>query len=165
LDIVKYLVENKADLTAEDNQALRWASEEGHFDIVKYLVENGADPCAEESEALVLAGEGGHLEIVKYLVENKADISSMEDLAISSASRNGELEVVKYLLENGADFSKLSLEHKNYFRSLKAVRRWRRKILLRRLNETALPLYYSPGFPGFLKGKSSLDRFVKKVKN
>ena len=43
MDIVKYAVENNADVTALQNQAVRNASLGGHQDIVKYLIEHGAD--------------------------------------------------------------------------------------------------------------------------
>jgi len=44
LDIIKYLVEHGADVTARDNDAVRWAASNGKLDVVKYLVEHeGAD--------------------------------------------------------------------------------------------------------------------------
>ena len=61
-----------------DNTALCVSSENGHLDIVKYLVENGADinkysyHLNNEDNVTCLASENGHLEIVKYLVENGA---------------------------------------------------------------------------------------------
>ncbi len=43
LDIVKFAVENGADVTALHNQAIRLASVQGHQEIVNYLIEKGAD--------------------------------------------------------------------------------------------------------------------------
>ena len=59
--------------------ALRWASKNGHLEVVKYLVENKANIHAQNDEALRLASENGHLEVVKYLVENKANIHAQND--------------------------------------------------------------------------------------
>ena len=44
LDIVRYLVEQGADVTAENNEAVHWASLNGHTEVVQYLVEKGATP-------------------------------------------------------------------------------------------------------------------------
>jgi ankyrin repeat protein len=114
LDLVKFLVENGADIetTNEVNlTALTIASEKGHLDIVKYLVKNGADLNKEGKygySALMFATEG-HLEIIKYLVKNGADINKEDKNGYSAlifASAEGRLEIVKYLVENGADLNK-----------------------------------------------------------
>ena len=43
VEVVKYLIENGADIQACYNAALRWSANYGHFEVVKYLIENGAD--------------------------------------------------------------------------------------------------------------------------
>ena len=68
LDVVKYLVEQEANIHANDEYALRWAAYNGHFDVVKYLIEHGADIHAENEDALRSAALEGHLDIVKYLI-------------------------------------------------------------------------------------------------
>ena len=62
------------DVTADDNYAIRWASENGHLEVVKYLVQNGADVAADDNYAIRWAAKKGHLEVVKYLVQNGAKI-------------------------------------------------------------------------------------------
>jgi ankyrin repeat protein len=37
------LIENGADVTADDNYAIRWASDNGHLPVVKFLIKRGAD--------------------------------------------------------------------------------------------------------------------------
>ena len=37
LEVVKYLVENGANIHGRDDLAIRWASENGHLEVVKYL--------------------------------------------------------------------------------------------------------------------------------
>lgn len=85
-----------ADIHAEDDNALKWASEKGHLDVVKYLVKHGSDINAEHNYALVHASQNGHLDVVKYLVENGANIN---DLALRRTKQNRHSEVVKYLMK------------------------------------------------------------------
>ena len=103
LDVVKYLVEQGADVRARDNYALRWAGYNGYLEVVKYLVEHGANVRADNDFALRIASENGHLEVVKFLVKQGVNVRVEDDYALISASENGHLEVVKYLVEQGAD--------------------------------------------------------------
>ena len=69
LDVVKYLVEQNANIHAQDNYALRWAATKGHLDVVKYLVESGANVSALNNYALENAALNRHLDVVEYLKE------------------------------------------------------------------------------------------------
>ena len=42
VETIKYLVEKGADVYADNNYAVRMASQNGHLEVVKYLVEKGA---------------------------------------------------------------------------------------------------------------------------
>ena len=97
LPVVKYLVENGADITYSENDAVIYASEKGHLPVVKYLVENGADITAQDNHALREASGSGRLPVVKYLVEHGADITDKNNEALRWASKNGHLPVVEYL--------------------------------------------------------------------
>ena len=97
LDHVIIAIGMGADIHAQDDHALRWASANGRLEVVKYLVENKADIHVGDDWALRLASEFGHLEVVKYLVKEGADIVADNDYALRWASRNGHLEEVKYL--------------------------------------------------------------------
>jgi ankyrin repeat protein len=103
LEVVKYLVEQGANIHAENDIALRHASSDGYFEVVKYLVEKGANIHALDDGALRWASENGHFEVVKYLVEHGANIHAEHDWALRLASKYGQLEVVKYLVEKGAN--------------------------------------------------------------
>jgi len=105
VDTWKWMIKNGVDITANDNLAIRWASQNGHLKVVKYLHENGADITANTNFGIRWASRYGHLKVVKYLHENGADITASGNFAIRWASRNGHLEVVKYLYENGADIT------------------------------------------------------------
>jgi ankyrin repeat protein len=103
LSMVKDAIEKGANIHANEDGALRFASTNGHLEVVKYLVEHGANISAVYNYALYQASTNGHLEVVKYLVENGANIHANDDIALHLASKNGHLEVVKYLVENGAN--------------------------------------------------------------
>ena len=102
LDVVKSLVEQGANLHAENEEALTSASANGHFDVVKYLVEHGADFHVND-EALGLAASYGRLDVVKYLIEQGADLHVLNENPLKWSSWHGHLEIVKYLVELGAD--------------------------------------------------------------
>ncbi len=104
------MVSKGANVHAQDDYALRWASERDHLDVVRYLVEHGANIHARNDLALIWASQEVHLEVVKYLIEQGANIHAVDDLALREASYNGHLEVVKYLTENGADVHALNDE-------------------------------------------------------
>ena len=96
LDVVKYLVSMGANIRNADYAVIS-ASMGGHLDVVKYLVSLGADKdCAVE-----WASMGGHLDVVKYLVSMRANIHADNNCAVRYASANGHLDVVKYLVELG----------------------------------------------------------------
>ena len=89
------------DITADDNLAIQWASNNGYLNIVKYLVSQGADVTANNNFAIQWASISGHLKIVKYLVSQGADITANDNDAVQWASKNGHLEIVNYLVKHG----------------------------------------------------------------
>ena len=102
-DVVKWLVENGADVRAEYDLPVCWTSQEGHLEIVKYLIDKGADIRGSDGHILTRTATEGHLHVVKYLVEHGANIYTDEEAALKGAAREGHLSVVKYLVERGAD--------------------------------------------------------------
>ena len=96
LNVVKYLVSCGADITAQNNEAVCMASENGHLGVVKYLVSLGADITAQENYAVRWASKHGNLDVVKYLVSLGADIRAKDNGALLWASEYGHLDVVKY---------------------------------------------------------------------
>ena len=73
LPILKLLKITSEDIRSDDNYALRWASENGHFEVVKYLCETYQltieDIRSENNYALRWASLNGYFEVVKYLCE------------------------------------------------------------------------------------------------
>ena len=103
LDVVKYLVENKANIHAKDDYAVRFASGGRHLEVVKFLVDKGANIHAKDDYALRCASICGYLDIVEFLVSNGADIHADNDYAVRCASEYGHLDTAKYLVDKGAN--------------------------------------------------------------
>ena len=87
------------DPSADDDDAIRWASEFGHTDVVKLLLgDDRVDPSADNDEAILLASYNGHLDVVKLLLQDPdVDPSADNDEAIRWASENGHTDVVNIL--------------------------------------------------------------------
>ena len=103
IDVVKNLIENGADIEADDNRALKCASDHGHTEIVKLLIDKGADVQADDNYALRWASNDGYTEIVKLLIEEGADVQSGDNVALRCASGKGYRAIVKLLLDNDAN--------------------------------------------------------------
>lgn len=81
---------------------------EADFDIIKFLLENKADPNFKtvRASALILAVRNDDSDATKLLLENKAD-PNLKSLygytALMWAASNGNLNIVELLLDHGAD--------------------------------------------------------------
>ena len=89
LKTIKWMIENGADVHANDDLALCRASTNGHLEVVEFLV--------KDEYSLRYASENGHLEVVEFLVKNGADVHANDDLALCWASENDHLEIVEFL--------------------------------------------------------------------
>ena len=93
------------DPTADNNRAIRWASENGHVEVVKILLsDKRVDPTAGDNRAIQWASGNGHVEVVKILLSDKrVDPTADNNLAIRRASEKGHVEVVKILYQHNPD--------------------------------------------------------------
>ena len=96
-------LERRAKVSYGGNVALRNAAANGYLEIVRYLVESGANISAREDEALRKAAKNGYLETVIYLVERGANISANNNEAYWMALHYGQSHVVNYLISLGVD--------------------------------------------------------------
>jgi ankyrin repeat protein len=88
---------------------LHWACRGVHFELVKYLVENGADINAVDKNGIAplhSVASRGHAEAARCLIEKGADLNmrSRVDLGapLHYAAQAGHESVVRLLLERGA---------------------------------------------------------------
>ena len=118
--LLKYLIENGADVNAKDEHewtALMCATENDHFEMVKFLLENGAKINAKNiyaETALILASKSCNLKTVKYLVQCGADVNAKDQhgyRGLLLAAIYGRYDIVKYLVDNGADVNAKSYYH------------------------------------------------------
>jgi len=113
LEKVKVMVESKVDITVENNEALRFASINGHLEIVKFLVTGDLAVRGE-----LLRGDPGELawraEPPRGDFEpgpgNKADVTANNNEAIKNSDQYVYSEIVSFLLENKADIGVLDWE-------------------------------------------------------
>ena len=100
-EVMKYALENDADVHIDDNLALKWASQQGNLEAVKLLLEAGADMHAEQGYALRFAANCGHLEVAETLVEAGADVHAFNSCAVVWALEKGHQELFEFLVIKG----------------------------------------------------------------
>jgi len=138
LEKVKKLVEQGVNIHADNEFALRIASECGYLELVKYLVEQGADVHHDQEKALYWATRNGRVKVVKYLVEQGANIDGTINIFRTACFYN-KVEVVKYLVEHGvvdthADIGHL-LKTATEFKRWDAVSYLKNRMVLEKLQE------------------------------
>lgn len=75
----------------------------GNIDIVKLLLEAKADVNMGPAFALEAAAGRGHVQVLKLLLEAKADVNMGPYTALMAAVDGGHLGIAKMLLDNGAN--------------------------------------------------------------
>ena len=113
LEVVGDLIDMKSD---QGRSALLESSSNGHNEVVKYLLDNKADVNTSDNEGytpLHLASWFGHEAVVQTLLENDAsvDVQDFEgDTPFLNACRYKRLAVVKLLTKYKADINKRNEE-------------------------------------------------------
>ena len=113
LELVKYLLEARADVNAQTgtgDTALSFACERGHTDVADLLLKWGAD-LEHESEGgrtpLMKAVRAGHYCTAKFLISKGANVNKAttnnDHTPLSLACAGGHLAIVELLLQNKAD--------------------------------------------------------------
>jgi len=122
LNIVKYLIERKANIGQRDKYgrtSLMQAAARGNFDVVSYFIEKVSSDVnlvqKYNIEALMSSVMGNQIKIVQYLVEKKnIDVNLFDQYGQTSlmlAAYKGHLDIVKYLVEEkGADVNLQDLD-------------------------------------------------------
>ncbi len=112
-EVVRYLIDRGADLSAHNGGVLHYASEvPDNKEIVRLLVQFGAmdahvQPTSDLSRQLFAAlflGESQRLAaLLKFHPNLATDLDGRGDAPLHHAARCGETEIVKLLLDAGAD--------------------------------------------------------------
>jgi len=118
IDIIRYLVEHGADISAQDYEQSRsvihFAAQNGNIECIKYLTEHGADLLDKDANgatAFHYAVMSDNLEAVKYFVLKKLDYTAKDNRGWSAmhyAAIGGSIEVVKYLLAKELNINELN---------------------------------------------------------
>jgi len=118
LDIIKFLVEHGADISAQDYEQSRsvihFAAENGDIECIKYLTEHEADLLDRDvngATAFHYAAMANNLEAVKFFVAKKLDYTAKDYrgwTAMHYAACGGALDVMKYLLAKDLNINALN---------------------------------------------------------
>ena len=118
LDIIKFLVEHGADISAQDYEQSRsvihFAAENGDIECIKYLTEHEADLLDKDANgatAFHYAVRANNLEAVKFFVTKKLDYTAKDNRGWSAmhyAACGGALDVMKYLIAKGLNINELN---------------------------------------------------------
>ena len=81
---IKKALKLGADIHYGQDEALRWASGNGHKEIVELLLKNGANIHDYKDEALRLASYNGHKEIVELLLKYGANIHNIKNIRFNN---------------------------------------------------------------------------------
>lgn len=103
VDTFKYLIENGANIHAEDDHALRWSLRHKYLDTATYLINCGANIHLDNEYPLLESVENGYDDIVKLLIKKGANVRADDDWALRYSAEKGDLNMVKLLVENGAN--------------------------------------------------------------
>lgn len=103
LETMIVLINNGADIKANDSFIIKQAISKGHLNIVKYLVENYVSIDFKDDTYIINSAQKGYCKMVEYLVYHGADYRTIDDLPIRCALIGGHLDIVKYLQSLGAD--------------------------------------------------------------
>ncbi len=98
---LKALIESGTDIHANNDAALRLASEKGSYDIVEMLITHGADIHTLDDVAFRLAAVNGHIDVVKLLIKNGANVHVLDGVTLHGVAHNGDYDIVKLLLDKG----------------------------------------------------------------
>ena len=91
------------DLSAQENYAIKMATEYGKENVVKLLLRDSrVDPAADSNYVIKYAATHGHLAIVALLVQHPGvDPAADDNYALEWATRCRNIEICRLLLDDG----------------------------------------------------------------
>lgn len=112
MEVADYLIKHGADIELGASTPLMEAAQEGHLDLVKFLLENKADVHAQTQTgdtALTYACENGHTDVAEVLLYFGAELEHLSEggrTPLMKACRAGHICTVKFLIQKGADVNR-----------------------------------------------------------
>jgi ankyrin repeat protein len=101
--IIRQLLIHGANVHVDTDHPLRSAVQQGHLAVTRLLLAHGADIHADNDFCLRTSASDGHANIVEVLVRGGASVRAQEDEALILACVHGRVEVVRMLLGAGCD--------------------------------------------------------------
>ena len=136
----------------DNKSKLYKAIENNDLESIKYLLEQGANLQAENDQALRLAAENGHLKVVKHLVEQGADSDKISSENLNKLLTSHDLQFKKITPRLSSSLLKINLVKKPYQASTrKEILSKYKKQVLSSLVILMYRLYYRPSGPGFFR--------------
>ena len=155
LEVVKYLLEQGADLHAQNDWAFQWAARNGRLEVVEYLVKHGANLHVDDDYALRWAAENGHLEMVKYLLEQGADSNLITKKMLVRLFTSYDLQIATNIPRLTSLLLKIDLVKNSYQVCVrnKILSTYKKKVLLSLsiLMYHLYHLYHRPSSPDFFQ--------------
>jgi len=160
--VVKYLLEQGANINANDDEALRVAAERGDLPMVECLLEHGANLHVLNERPLRLAVENDRLEVTECLLEHGADLQCFSPQTFQFFLRTKDRKIKLLLfydlqLEEESPwlislFLRINFQRKslNYVRKTKLLSLYKRKISSE-VERLLCHLYYRPAAPAFYR--------------
>ena len=103
IEFVKYLLDNGADISANNHRIIKLAANNNLLDLFKLLQEYGANIHVDDEYPLRKSCYLCNENIIKYLLENNADVHAKNDYCLRCVAEIGEAELVELLLQHGAN--------------------------------------------------------------
>ncbi len=101
------VIENDVKTFGFKNAACRYGAKSGFIDVLVCAVNHGADVSADDNYALRMSAqiwaEYTSLILIKFLVEHGADVTAYDNFAVKESYERCHHEVVKFLVEHGAE--------------------------------------------------------------
>ncbi|KAJ7187366.1 hypothetical protein C8R46DRAFT_288368 [Mycena filopes] len=105
--LVRILLDNRADPNAKHSKALTLAAATGHMETVQLLLNHGAEvnPALARETPMQAAASNGHTRIVQLLLTHGAELSpaNARRTSLNAAASNGHTKTVQLLLAHGAE--------------------------------------------------------------
>lgn len=111
IDILKFLVVNKINISKYLNNALCIATSMNNYLITNYLLKIGGDPSYNDSESLRQSIYFGNLEMVKSLIKAGANVNTYKNEAIRIAIAFDFPDIIEVLIQNGVSYTTYKKEN------------------------------------------------------